>query len=286
MNAATKVLMIEDEAFDAELLVDTMQQGGLAVQVERVDTAAMLEEALPRFEPDIVLSDYTMPRFSGMQAVNIVRRLRPETPLIFVSGTIGEERAIEALREGAVDYVLKDHPNRLVPAIRRALVEASERRERRRLEVELEVREAGLRHAQAMAKLAHVVTRPDGSFEDWSETLPQLIGVKPADMPKSTREWLDILHPDDRATFRNMSIAAAVSGKRIDVEYRLRHADGAWVDMRHRADCGDRRTRRKNALVLHAARRDRAKARRDQGEAPEPRVRGAERDQLAHRACA
>jgi len=232
MNAPAKVLMIEDEAFDAELLTDTMQQGGLVFQAERVETSSMLEEALARFGPDIVLSDYTMPTFSGMRALDIVRRLRPETPFIFVSGTIGEERAIEALREGAVDYVLKDHPNRLVPAIRRALVEAEQRRERDRLKAELEESEAGLRRAQTMAKLAHVVTRPDGSFENWSETLPELIGVAPADMPKSTREWLDILHPDDRATFRNMSIAAGVSGTRIDVEYRLQRAGDAWVHMR------------------------------------------------------
>jgi len=232
MTAPTKVLMIEDEAFDAELLIDTMQQDGLIFQAERVDTSAALEEALARFGPDVVLSDYSMPAFGGMQALRIVRRLRSETPFIFVSGTIGDERAIETLREGAVDYVLKDHPNRLVPAIRRALNEAEQRRERDRLKAELEESEAGLRHAQTMAKLAHVVTRPDGSFEGWSDTLPQLVGVTPADMPKNTREWLDILHPDDRARFRNLSIAAGVSGTRFDVEYRLRRADGAWVDMR------------------------------------------------------
>ena len=232
MTAPTKVLMVEDQAFDAELLTDTMQQGGLVFQAERVDTSEMLEEALARFGPDIVLSDYTMPTFSGMHALNIVRRLRPETPFIFVSGTIGEERAIEALREGAVDYVLKDHPIRLVPAIRRALVEAEQRRERDRLRAELEESEAGLRQAQTIAKLGHVVTGPDGSFEDWSETLPQLIGVLPADMPKSTREWLDILHPDDRATFRSISIAAGASGTRVDVEYRLGRADGEWIDVR------------------------------------------------------
>ena len=98
----------------------------------------MLEEALLRFAPDMVLSDYTIPTFSGCAGHRHRARLRPETPFIFVSGTIGEERALEALREGAVDYVLKDRPHRLVPAIRRALVEAKERRERRLLEEELE----------------------------------------------------------------------------------------------------------------------------------------------------
>ncbi len=104
--------------------------------------------------------------------------------------------------------------------------------ERGRIEDVLRERDAGLRHAQTMAKLAHVVTRPDGSFEDWSETLPQLIGVAPTDMPKSTRAWLAILHPEDRPMFRSKVIAAGVSGTRTDVEYRLRRADGEWVDMR------------------------------------------------------
>ena len=97
-------------------------------------------------------------------------------------------------------------------------------------ELRLREREAGLHRAQLMAKLAHVITRPDGSFESWSETLPQLIGVDPAaQMPRSTREWLDILHPDDRALFRATSIQAGIERARKDVGYRLRRADGAWI---------------------------------------------------------
>ncbi|TMG94616.1 MAG: EAL domain-containing protein [Betaproteobacteria bacterium] len=96
----------------------------------------------------------------------------------------------------------------------------------------LQEREAGLRHAQRMAKLAHVITRPDGSFESWSETLPELIGVDASHMPQSTREWLDILHPADRATFRGKALEARETGARTDVEYRLRRADGAWIQVR------------------------------------------------------
>src|SRR6266849_5507364 len=86
--------------------------------------------------------------------------------------------------------------------------------------------------AQVMAKIAHVVTGPDGSFERWSETLPQLIGVDPAQMPRSTREWLEILHPDDRERFRATAIEAGRKGARADVEYRLRRADGGWSRVR------------------------------------------------------
>ncbi|TMG82624.1 MAG: EAL domain-containing protein [Betaproteobacteria bacterium] len=95
----------------------------------------------------------------------------------------------------------------------------------------LRERDAGLLRAQIMARLAHVITRPDGSFESWSETLPELIGVDPSAMPQSTREWLDIVHPDDRAAFRSAAIEAAKTGARTDVEFRLRRADGSWINI-------------------------------------------------------
>jgi diguanylate cyclase (GGDEF)-like protein/PAS domain S-box-containing protein len=103
---------------------------------------------------------------------------------------------------------------------------------RARLASALQERDEGLRHAQLMAKLAHVITQSDGSFESWSESLPHLIGVDVAQMPQNTRAWLDILHPDDRETFRAKALEAGVKGTRTDVEYRLRRADGAWIHVR------------------------------------------------------
>ena len=91
---------------------------------------------------------------------------------------------------------------------------------------------AGLRRAQAMANLAHVVTRPDGSFESWSETLPKLIGVAPAEIAKSTRRWLDHIHPEDRARFRAVALEARTKRTRADIEYRLWRKDGTWVHVR------------------------------------------------------
>ena len=96
---------------------------------------------------------------------------------------------------------------------------------------ELQASEAGLRRAQLMAKLAHVITRPDGSFESWSETLPALIGADLAKMPRSTREWLEIVHPEDRPILRTTAIQAGIEGARRELEYRLRGADGMWIQV-------------------------------------------------------
>src|SRR5436309_10777184 len=132
----------------------------------------------------------------------------------------------------ANDYVMKNTLARLVPALKRELREAEVRRARRLAEERLKESEAGLHRAQVMAKIAHVITQPDGSFERWSDTLPQLIGVEPAQMPRSTREWLDLLHPEDRARFRSTAIEAGRKGARAEVEYRLKRADGAWIHVR------------------------------------------------------
>jgi PAS domain S-box-containing protein len=101
--------------------------------------------------------------------------------------------------------------------------------ERRHAESALRERDAALHRAHVMTRLAHVITGPGGTFMSWSDTLPPLIGLTSERMPGSTRAWLELLHPEDRAIFRNAAISAGASGKRTDVEYRLRRADGQWV---------------------------------------------------------
>lgn len=103
--------------------------------------------------------------------------------------------------------------------------------ERSRAEAELRASEAGLNRAQLLAKLTHVITGPDGAFESWPATLPQMIGVAPAHMPHDTRDWLQFVHPDDRETFRAAAVAAQVSAQHTEVKYRLRRADGTWLNL-------------------------------------------------------
>jgi diguanylate cyclase (GGDEF)-like protein len=132
-----RILMVEDEPAAAELSIRYMQRAGIRCVCHRVDSELGLRSALRDFEPNIVLSDFTLPSFDGLTALKVTREVAPNLPFIFVSGTIGEERAIEALRSGAVDYVLKTNLNRLAPAITRALDDAAARAERQRQEAQI-----------------------------------------------------------------------------------------------------------------------------------------------------
>lgn len=125
-----KVLHLEDTVEDSELMTRTLRRGGLAPEVRRVDTEAEFRAALVEFRPDIVISDFSMPGYDGLSALSAVRMHDPLLPFIFMSGTIGEERATEALHRGATDYVLKAGWDRLPAAVSRALREAVEKRER------------------------------------------------------------------------------------------------------------------------------------------------------------
>ena len=122
------VLLIEDSVPDAELAIWRLSQGGFRCNYRVVTCEEELRSALAERTPSFILSDFSLPRFDGMAALSIASEIAPDVPFIFLSGTIGEERAIEALRRGAIDYVLKSNPMRLVPAVKRALAEAELRR--------------------------------------------------------------------------------------------------------------------------------------------------------------
>ncbi len=125
-----RVLFVEDVETDAELAMRRLRQEGIDCVCTRVETEEQFGAALRERTFDIILSDFSLPQFDGMSALRIASLEHPEIPFIFVSGTLGEERAIEALRCGAIDYVLKSNLKRLVPAVSRALREAEQRRER------------------------------------------------------------------------------------------------------------------------------------------------------------
>ena len=132
-----RIVLVEDNPLDCELILREITRSGMVIKSQRVQTRPQLEDALQQFAPDVILCDFSLPRFSGTEALAIAKERAPDTPFIFVSGTIGEERAIEAMRLGATDYILKDNLRRLVPALNRALQETRARVQHRMAEAAL-----------------------------------------------------------------------------------------------------------------------------------------------------
>lgn len=128
------ILHLEDSALDADLVQEYLRRGKLECFLTRVSTRDEYDQAVRQGGHDLILADYSLPSFDGMAALEIARSVSPETPFIFVSATLGEEIAIEALKQGATDYVLKQRLQRLPSAVERALAEARERLERRNAE--------------------------------------------------------------------------------------------------------------------------------------------------------
>jgi PAS domain S-box-containing protein len=131
MKAAIRVLLVEDSTDDAILLARHMERAEFEVIIKRVVDAPGLATELQTGEWDIVISDYSLPRFSAPEALRVLHELKDDTPFIVVSGSIGEDTAVAMMRQGAADYILKDNLARLIPAIRRELGEAENRRQRR-----------------------------------------------------------------------------------------------------------------------------------------------------------
>lgn len=133
-NKQLQVLLLEDDAAHARVIVAELRSAGIDFISKVISTREQLELTLQDFTPDLILSDFYLPDFDGLLALSICQTRCPDVPFVFVTGVLGEELAIETLKHGATDYVLKTHLSRLVPAVHRALREAEERTYKKRLE--------------------------------------------------------------------------------------------------------------------------------------------------------
>ena len=166
-----RLLLVEDSPLDCELVLSEIRRAGFEVEYRRVQEKEQLEDALSGFSPDVILSDFTMPRFSGVEALSVAKAIVSDVPFIFVSGTIGEERAVEAIKLGATDYILKDRLRRLVPAVTRALDESAQRLQHRQAEAALQESEGRFRsfmqHLPGRAAVSDLEGRYRYVNENW-----------------------------------------------------------------------------------------------------------------------
>ncbi len=220
------ILYLEDDPRDAELVQTMLEVEGVDCAVTLVDTRPDFVAALEREGFDLILADYSLPSFDGLSALKLAVERRPELPFIFVSGTMGEEVAIEALKIGATDYVLKTRLTRILPSVQRALREGLQRAERRAAELALRRSEAYLAEAQ---RLSHT-----GSFGwsvlsgeiSWSEETYRIFEYD-AEVKPNLERVQDRVHPDDAAMVRQTIEQAAQDGRDFEHTYRLVVPDGS-----------------------------------------------------------
>jgi PAS domain S-box-containing protein len=224
------ILLLEDSELDARLIVAQLEEAGMAVQLERADSRESFQRALGRGGYDLILSDYNIPGFDGLIALATARRALPDTPFLFVSGALGEERAIELLKRGATDYVLKDRLERLVPSVRRALREAEG--ELRRRETEEALRRSEERYQLVIRATSDVVW--DWNLEtdrvEWSDGLEQVFGHGQEAIRSDGGWWKRHIHPEDRERVEGeLRRVFASREERWEDEYRFRRADGTYA---------------------------------------------------------
>lgn len=176
MDKERHILIVEDSEADAQLIAQELQKGDLAHTAKWVRSKEELLKSLREYVPDIILCDYKMPSLDAPEVLKIVKERFPEIPLIVVSGTIGEEIAVEMIRCGAVDYVMKDRLARLVPAVRRAAKEVEEHAERKKVEEALRHSEEKLRSITDSAQDAILMMDPKGIISFWNLSAERILG--------------------------------------------------------------------------------------------------------------
>jgi PAS domain S-box-containing protein len=225
MGNLIHILHLEDDALDAELIQATLESAGITCQINRVQNRDEFSQALRQGEYDIILGDYRLPTYDGVSALRLARELRPDLPFIFVSGTLGEDAAIESFTQGATDYVLKQRLSRLVPAVERALREAENRRERIRAEGALRESEAKFSTAFRSSPTAVSVSRAqDHVYVDVNDTFLQWTGYTRAEVVGHTSRDLQLwVDPDQNKEFRRL---LHTDQQVHNFEYAYRRKDG------------------------------------------------------------
>jgi PAS domain S-box-containing protein len=191
-----RILILEDVPTDAELMKDELAEAGLTFTSKLVSSRKSFLDSLEGFVPELILSDYSLPSFDGLSALKIAREKCPDVPFIFVSGALGEEMAIELLKKGATDYVLKDRLSRLGPAVSRALSEVEERTERKRMENVLKESEVRYRTIFENTGTATIIINEDTTIILANRQFERLSGFTRYEI-EGKISWIDFVLDDD-----------------------------------------------------------------------------------------
>jgi signal transduction histidine kinase len=226
MKPELRILYLEDDPRDAELVEETLATDGIRCRVTRVETKADFIAALEKGGIDLILADYTLPSFDGLSALKIAQQGWPQVPLIFVSGTLGEEVAIEALKFGATDYVFKTRLSRIVPSVQRALREADERIGLSRAEEALRRNEVYSAEAQKLSHTGSFGWDASSGKIYWSQETFRIFAYEPPTEP-TLELILHRTHPQDRALVRRIIDRITQNRKDFDFEHRLLMPDGS-----------------------------------------------------------
>ncbi len=221
-----RILLLEDDAHDAELIQELLETDHFACEVTRVQTRAEFLAALKNGGIDLILADYQLPSFDGLSALKLALSERPDLPFIFVSGTLGEEVAIEALKIGAIDYVLKTRLARLVPSVQRALREARERAERKIAAEAARRSEKELLDVIEAIPIMAFTSLADGSNVWANRRWVEYTGL--SEQNTSGSGWRSTLHPDDIDGHVTKWQEALASGEPFESEARHRSVNGEY----------------------------------------------------------
>jgi sigma-B regulation protein RsbU (phosphoserine phosphatase) len=240
MKQPLRIHHLEDNPIDAELVQVTLAREGMACEILVVETRADFLAALERKEIDLILADFTLPSFDGMSALAIVRQNYPELPFVFVSGSLGEEAAIESLKSGARDYVLKSRLARLVPAVRRALSEAEERSERRRTQEKLvqayaEIHQRAESYQSLFNSIRDVIVVTDHNRRIVQVNQPALREVFGYESDEVVGRGAELLYADPeeyRRTGREVfDLRKSVKGKILELHFRRKNGESFIGEM-------------------------------------------------------
>jgi PAS domain S-box-containing protein len=220
MERCLRILSVEDDPKDTELIQELLETAGIACQVTRIETEPAFLASLEQGGIDLILADYTLPSFDGLSALKLATSVYPEVPFIFVSGTLGEEVAIEALKIGATDYVVKTRLSRLVPSVVRALREREERAERQQADERLRRSEAYLAEAQKLSRTGSFGWNVRTGELYWSRETFRIFGYDPT-VNLTTEHVVQRTHPEDRLAVQQLIERVSRERTGFDLEHRL-----------------------------------------------------------------